>query len=83
MSLFTAIAAFKGAFIGSLLGHALHPGGPHTSTPQRPGFGKPCVDHTHSSRPGTGHDHGRPRPQCVDVHQRYAQASYPLFSLNR
>ena len=88
MTILSAIAAFKGAFLGALLGSNLPHKGFEPANPQRPGYGKPghhhCLhptqpgyDHGHPSKPG----HGKPYPDAG--HTYPSRPSYPLFSFNR
>lgn len=89
MSFFTAIAAFKGAFLGALLGNQLPGKGYESAAPQRPGYGKLCQHHTHSTPPGYGHPlpgrpgQNKPYPQVGFEHPLPSRPLYPLFSLNR
>jgi hypothetical protein len=89
MSFFSAIAAFKGAFLGALVGSQLPRKGYEPATPQRPGYGKPCHHHTQSNQ--FGYNHPRPaRPGDYHLHPQMgveqplpSRPLYPLFSLNR
>ena len=89
MSFFTAIAAFKGAFLGTLLGNQLPGKGYESAAPQRPGYGKPCHHHPHPNQFGYSHPQpGRPGqhkpyPSVGDEQPLPNRPLYPLFSLNR
>lgn len=89
MSFFSAIAAFKGAFLGTLLGNQLPGKGYESAAPQRPGYGKPCHPHPYSdhfdySRPQPGRPGPyKPYPPVGVEHPLQSRPLYPLFSLNR
>jgi hypothetical protein len=90
MSLFNAIAEFKGAFLRGLLGNNLssyrepelsapaRPGHghafPHPSNPTRPGYGE-----HRPHRPGHGGSHPHPHPESYMA----SRPVYPLVHLNR
>ncbi len=81
MSFLNAIAAFKGAFLGALLGNNL----PRTefshTTPQRPEYGHPGFSHARSAKPY----HRKPYPHPYSVSEQHlpSRPLYPLYSLNR
>lgn len=89
MSFFTAIAAFKGAFLGALLGNQLPAKGYESAAPQRPEHGKPCHHHPHSNQFGHNHPQPggpgqcKPHPPASGEHPLPSRPLYPLFSLNR
>ncbi len=87
MSIFSAIAAFKGAFLGALFGNNSPFKGPEAMMPQvplfpsKPGFGhaqplRPVHGHSLPERPGYGHSH--PSPVC-----QYPMTDRPVFLMNR
>lgn len=85
MSFLTAIAAFKGAFLGALVGNHLsgrkvattkpHKGGPHHHH-HRPHFTQPDLNRPQPAKP-------HPYPPAIDEYQAPSRPLYPLFSLNR
>ena len=94
MSFFNAIAAFKGAFLGALLGNGVSHRGAESVRPHGshgPVHGKPVITHRHPSRSTFGHTHhAKPhhhtphlQPLAVSDHQLPYQPLYPLFSLSR
>lgn len=92
MSFFSAIEAFKGAFLGALLGNHLGhakaepamPLRPDPAMPSRPEPASPC-HHPHSTRPEFAHAHpakpvhGTPYPFPAHGHQYSVTTTYPLF----
>jgi hypothetical protein len=89
MSFFNAIAAFKGAFLGALLGNQLPGKGYESAESQRPGYGKPCHHHPHSNQfgynlpqPGRPGQY-KPHSPVGCEHPLPSRPLYPLFSLNR
>lgn len=85
MTILSAIAAFKGAFLGALLGNNLPHKGFEPANPLRPGYG-----HHHRpypTGPGYGHaphckpGHGEPFPDPGHLYP--TRPSYPLFAFNR
>jgi hypothetical protein len=84
MSFFSAIAAFKGAFLGALLGGYLPREGTAPALQQRPG-GE--AHRPHPTRPGYGRPHPT-RPACATPHHPHTHPishpqlpSRPLFAL--
>lgn len=89
MSFFNAIAAFKGAFLGALLGNHLPRTEVGSAVPQGPVYGPPHSYRPYPSQPGYGHHqparptYGRPHhahPHPVSDHQLPIRPLYPLFN---
>lgn len=84
MSFFSAIEAFKGAFLGALLGNHLGHAKAEPAMPLRPEPASPC-HHPHSTRPEFAHAHpakpvhGTPYPFPAHGHQYSVTTTYPLF----
>lgn len=90
MAFFDAVLAFKGAFLGALLGNNLprhnagngyRPGHATNYHHNRPHTVRPYAGYTHPTQ--THHD--RPYPQQHTVHELPSsyRPTYPLFTLNR
>ena len=95
MAFLDAIAAFKGAFLGALLGNNV----PRNDFGTGYRSGHAINDHhhhhhqhrPHTVRPHAGHtyptqtNHGRPYPQQHTVHEQPSpyRPTYPLYTLSR
>lgn len=80
MSFLNAIAAFKGAFLGALLGNNVSVRGPETTSPHRRKRSHPAYSSTtgagHSLPERPGHGNSHPYPVC-----EYPLPDRPMHSL--
>lgn len=89
MFILSALAAFKGAVLGTLLGNLFPASNKEADTarPQKPGHGRPGFNHGHPSRPTMGPVlPPQPKPyqqaSVIEGHQPYRPLS-ALFTFNR
>lgn len=88
MSFLNSIAAFKGAFLGTLVGNKLPCNDIGTARPQRPVYGQSSHYQSYSNQPADCHpqparpSYAKPQPQTypicepVDCHSHTAQPGY-------